>query len=396
MLFEDTRMRHPPHLFCHAEFFKPNRYERRKFYHDADCFLHSCALVYGAIYELGPSERRDVALIAGRKRRSSAQTGVLQSRLDEPDEPPDTEPPDTEPPDVEPPVVELPDTEPPDVEPFYEPDFDPESPPDEIEEIIAQPRDSFVDLAKEDVKKLFSKESESVFYQRQLQVIFEKEYFHWVTVRALSELVQEEILAAEVLPLPGTGTITIYRSIGYRYWKRDADEIVKLVSRFSDSAFTSALGAHGETMFDAALPTVGFMPTGWKVRSYGAAGWTETGHDLDRVFERDGIAYGTEIKNTLSYIEKNELEIKIKMCKHLGLRPLFIVRMAPKSYVNLVAEEGGFTLIFKYQLYPFGQKAFADEVKARLRLPTDSPKRIEHGTGKRLLDWHLKKLKAGR
>jgi hypothetical protein len=62
--------------------------------------------------------------------------------------------------------------------------------------------------------------------------------------------------------------------------------------------------------------------------------------------------------------------------------------MAPKTYVNDVAEMG----IFKYQLYPFGQKAFADEVRARLGLPTDCPSRIEDGTVKRLLDWHLKSL----
>lgn len=223
--------------------------------------------------------------------------------------------------------------------------------------------------------------------------MFEGKYFHWITVRALSELVQEGILAAEVMPLPQTGTITFYRSVGYRYWKRDADEIVKLVSRFSESSFTYALGAHGETMFDAALPTVGFMPKGRKVRSFGAAEWTETKHDLDRVFERDSIAYGAEIRNTLSYIDRDEMEIKVRMCKHLGLRPLFIVRYAPKSYVNFVREEGGFTLIFKYQLYPFGQKAFADEVQARLRLPTDSPARIEDGTVKRLLDWRVKRLK---
>jgi hypothetical protein len=135
------------------------------------------------------------------------------------------------------------------------------------------------------------------------------------------------------------------------------------------------------------------MPKGRKVHSFGTAEWTETGHDLDRVFERDSIAYGTEIKNTLSYIDRDEMEIKVRMCKHLGLRPLFIVRYAPKSYVNFVREEGGFTLIFKYQLYPFGQKAFADEVQARLKLPTDSPARIEEGTVKRLLDWHLKGLK---
>jgi hypothetical protein len=75
------------------------------------------------------------------------------------------------------------------------------------------------------LKAFFSGESESVLYQRQLQVMFEGKYFHWITVRALSELVQEGTLAADQLPLPRTGTITFYRSVGYRYWKRDADEV---------------------------------------------------------------------------------------------------------------------------------------------------------------------------
>lgn len=253
-------------------------------------------------------------------------------------------------------------------------------------------RDAYVDIAKRDLLKFFKENSSSVFYQRQLLVIFEKEYFHWITGRALGELVEERVLAATECPLPETGSIMFYRSPNYRYWKRAANQIIKLVSQFSTSSFARALGAHGETMFDAALPRCGFMPTAQKVRRYGEVVWTETGHDLDRVFVRDGIAYGTEIKNTLSYIDKEELEVKVRMCKHLKLVPLFIVRMAPKSYVRLVEEDGGFTLIFKYQLYPFGQKAFADEVRAQLRLPTDSPTRIEDGTVKRLLDWHLKRL----
>src|SRR5258708_143166 len=126
----------------------------------------------------------------------------------------------------------------PDVDPFLEPDSDPEGFDEPEEEAVAQQRDSFIDLAKSDLKNLFAQEPEAVFYQRQLQVMFEKRYFHWITVRALSELVQEGFLAAEVLPLPGartaTGMITIYRAIAYRYWKRDAEEIVKLVSRFSE------------------------------------------------------------------------------------------------------------------------------------------------------------------
>jgi len=308
--------------------------------------------------------------------------GVLSSRHEKPDPEPDSEP---EEPDHEP---DLETNEP---EPYSEISDWPEDP----DFGRVHPPDSFVDAAKVDLRGFFVKESESVFYQRQLQVIFEQKYFHWITVRALEELVQEGAIAREVLPLPDTGIITFYRAIRYRYWKRDADEVVKLVCRFSESSFTYALGAHGETMFDAVLPTIGFMPKGRKVRSFRGVDWTESNHDLDRVFERDGVPYGVEIKNTLSYIERRELEIKVRMCQRLALKPLFILRFAPKSYVQFVKENGGFTLIFKYQLYPFGQKAFADEVRARLRLPTDSPARIEDGTVKRLLDWHLRQVKRG-
>jgi hypothetical protein len=278
----------------------------------------------------------------------------------------------------------------------YEPDLDPDvsEPADEPE------RDTYVDRAKEELVAFFNLRPESVFYQRQLVVMFEDEYFHWITARALSELVGEGQISSEKEPLTGgetpSGFITLYRANGYRYWKRDADEIVKLVSQFSDQAFTKGLGLQGEAMFDAALPTVGFLPKGREVTSYNGKEWTETKHDLDRVFERDGIAYGTEIKNTLGYIEKVELNMKIKMCQKLGLRPLFIMRGSPKSYNNLIREVGGFALIFKFQLYPYGQKAFADEVRKRLELPTDCPARIADGTVQRFLKWHLGTLKKGR
>jgi hypothetical protein len=276
---------------------------------------------------------------------------------------------------------------------FDEPDFDPEIPSHALEE----PRDPYVDRAKAELRAFFRDKPKAVFYQRQLQVIFEEKYFHWITVRALKELVEEKAIAASVLPLlggskTGTGSIMLYRATTYRYWKRDADEIIKLVSRFSEPSFTSALGAHGETMFDASLPTAGFLPTARKAQSYQGKNWTQTKHDLDRIFERDGVGYGVEIKNTLGYIDKEELETKVQMCRFLDLRPLFIVRYAPKNYVNLVRGEGGFTLIFKYQLYPFGHKQFAEEVRVRLMLPTDSPARIEDGTVKRLLDWHAESL----
>ncbi len=158
-----------------------------------------------------------------------------------------------------------------------------------------------------------------------------------------------------------------------------------MVARFSEPAFTLVLGRHGETLFDAALPRGGFMPEGRNVTSYRGKTWTKTRHDLDRIFERDGVGYGTEIKNTLSYIDREEMEVKLEMCEHLGLTPLFIVRMAPKSYFEQVRQRGGVTLIFEWQLYPFGHEAFAKEVRGRLGLKVDCPKGIQDGTIDRLV-----------
>jgi hypothetical protein len=225
-----------------------------------------------------------------------------------------------------------------------------------------------------------------------MQVLFEHDYFHWITDRALTELAAEGIIGEETEPMPVIRHITFYRARTHRYWKRQAEEIKRLVGQFSTPEFTAAIGAQGEQMFDAALPRFGFMPTGTKVRNYRGKEWTKTRHNLDRIFERDGIAYGAEINNTLKYIPSDEFRIKREMCSFLGLKPLFIIRYAPKSYNYEVFKEGGFTLIFKYQLYPHGQKGFADEVKGRLGLPVDAPVRIYDGTVQRFLNWHTRSV----
>jgi hypothetical protein len=257
---------------------------------------------------------------------------------------------------------------------------------------VPDPRDAVIDQAKIALAQFFEEEKTGVFYQRQLQIIFERDFFHWITARALAELVAENVIAASSEVLPNVGSIRIYWKSKHRYWKRQANEVIQIVSEFSRSDFAHAMGAHAEMMFDAALPSVGFTPTGREMRSYNGKVWTETNHDLDRVFERDGVGYGTEIKNTLDYIPREEMRIKVAMCGFLGLRPLFIVRMAPKNYVNEVQEAGGLTLIFKYQLYPFGQRLFAEKVREMLRLPIGCPDRIADGTCQRFLQWHVKHL----
>src|SRR5262245_51994527 len=98
-----------------------------------------------------------------------------------------------------------------------------------------------------------------------------------------------------------------------------ANQTLKIVRRYSVPAFAIGMGAHAETMFDAALPSVGFMPRARDVRSYGGR-TTSRLKNLDRVFERDGVLYGAEIKNTLDYIDRDEFVEKMLICKDLELR----------------------------------------------------------------------------
>ena len=270
----------------------------------------------------------------------------------------------------------------------HEPDYEPREP--EAEEL--PPRDHVVDRAKDELEGFFAINNAAVYYQRQLQVVFEQKYFHWITAHALRELVAERKITVEIMTHPTIGVIAMYHAPGHRYWRRQANKIIDLVSRFSEPMFTLALGAHGEMMFDAALPRAGFMPTARKVRSYGGRTWDETAHDLDRVFERDGIAYGAEIKNTLAYIDRGELDVKLRMCLHLGLRPLFIVRMAPKNYIDEVQKlrrVSPWSLNFSSIR---SRKVFPDRVKATLDLYTDSPLKVHDGTVLRFLNWHLRKI----
>ena len=118
----------------------------------------------------------------------------------------------------------------------------------------------------------------------------------------------------------------------------------------------------------------------------------ETEHDLDRVIEADGRVYGVEVKNTLKYIPKAELEIKLAMCRFFGILPLLIMRFSPKVYNFEVAKTGGFALLFKDQLYPFGQDAFAARVRKELGLPVHCPPSVPEGVLVRFRNWHAKQV----
>ena len=113
----------------------------------------------------------------------------------------------------------------------------------------------------------------------------------------------------------------------FRSFRRDAATLVSLVGQYSDPNVCASLGLHGLR-------------------------WTETGHDLHFIFERDEVAYGVEVKNSLSYMEQDEFRIKIRLCKHLNVRPVFAVRMLPRPWIIELVSAGGYAMIFEIPAVP--------------------------------------------
>ena len=59
---------------------------------------------------------------------------------------------------------------------------------------------------------------------RQLEVHFEVEFYHWITNRAVADLVEREVLRMESRDLTGGGVIHILWHRRNRYYRRAASE----------------------------------------------------------------------------------------------------------------------------------------------------------------------------
>lgn len=228
---------------------------------------------------------------------------------------------------------------------------------------------------------------ETVFYSRQLEVLFEKEFFHWVTNRALRALVDEGHVKSEgrQLDIGSEMKLVWYRT--FRFYKRAGNAVFDLVNRYTNSATDGTLGMQGEHLVLAAFARRQFVLVAEESSSYRDRKWASTGHDLDFIFERDGRGFGIEVKNTLGYMDIDEFVTKIRLARHIGVTPIFAVRYLPATWIDALVKSGGYAMIMKYQFYPWTHQELAGEIRTKLQLPVDTPKKIETGTMMRLEKW---------
>lgn len=264
------------------------------------------------------------------------------------------------------------------------------------EEEVERPRDPVIDEAKSVLmEKFFQPDTTRVYYGRQLEVLVERNFFHWITKKALNELAQEGQISGDHI---GTDTFVahLYWPKRHRYPRRQMGEILELINAFSDNTFTRALGLTGETLLDASMARIGFRVLDQNVRAWEGRDWTATAHNLDRLVARDGILYGVEVKNTLGYIEREELRIKIEICRTLGAIPLFIFRSAPKTYIHRINLAGGFALLHADQFYPLMAEELAKRVRDTLTLPVRVVSQWPATSLDRFEKWHVRQVEKAR
>jgi len=145
---------------------------------------------------------------------------------------------------------------------------------EDVAEPVPRLRDAAIDTAKSTIiESIFNATSEEVFYQRQIEILLEDHFFHWITTKALKELAQERRLETELVELSNNNKVRFYWLRKNRYFIRKRKEIQSLIEEHAGD--NQATGDHGEMMFDAALPRFGFLPTAINVNSHKGKRWTK-------------------------------------------------------------------------------------------------------------------------
>ena len=204
-----------------------------------------------------------------------------------------------------------------------------DQPFEEFEVFEEIPRDSTIEDAKNAVEQYFSENPKSILYTTQTEVLFEKDFFHWVTGKAIRELVDNHTLTQSLVPLypdKPAPRVKFIHLPAIRYTKRIISRKLEIIRENSAEPVGRGCGRQAELLFSRALMNKKFNLLAEGAREWNGRQWTETGHDLDYIFERDGLTYGCEIKNRFEYIGREEMDTKVEMCRFLDIIPLFIVR----------------------------------------------------------------------
>jgi len=210
-----------------------------------------------------------------------------------------------------------------------------------------------------------------VFYKKQIQVVFEDQYPHDVTGKAVNELIEDKFLKAETRAFgKNMHVIFVYRH-NVRYTAMAIKIRIKILERFSDDEVNDGVGKYAEILFGHMFERNQFKIIGRNTNTFRSKAWSESDKNLDFIIEKDGISYGVEIKNRFDYMEQDEFEEKLEMCQFLGLLPLFPLRCPSEQQYAQMKDCGGLALKFKTRIFPPGFQGLVTDIWNNFRLPVN-------------------------
>jgi hypothetical protein len=96
----------------------------------------------------------------------------------------------------------------------------------EVYDDLLRPDDERELEARDHYRRFFDTNRDRVFFSRQLEVLNEREYFHWITNRAIRDLEAEGQIRSEWRKLSTGTSIKLLWHRGYRFYKRSANNLV--------------------------------------------------------------------------------------------------------------------------------------------------------------------------
>lgn len=232
---------------------------------------------------------------------------------------------------------------------------------------------------------------DSVFYKKQIQVIFEDQYPHDITGKAVNELIDEEFLKAEPRTFEKNMSTIFVSRRNLRYTALKIKEQIRIMERYSDDELNDGVGKYAEILFSHMFEKNKFHIMDRNTNTFGGRTWSKSDKDLDFIIERDGINYGVEIKNTFDYMPHEEFREKLEICQFLGLLPVFPLRCPSPQQYELMKGDGGLALKFKSRIFPPGNQKLVTEIWNHFRLPVTIWESILPPIEHIFLNYHLNK-----
>lgn len=252
--------------------------------------------------------------------------------------------------------------------------------------------DSYVQQAVEDLKEWFNdNREERIGYMRQLAVIFEDDYYHWITYNAIKYLHKQGFLKKDQRKWGKDKSLNIFYTPEIKYKSRKEKKIINIVQTLDENS--REIGDTGEYVVERTLGRMTNMDwVGKETRSYDGKEWTDTDENLDLIYEYNDVGIGIEVKNRLSYPEKQTILNKIKICNHLGLKPVFICRMMPYERQNILNKQDGFGLRFKRLILPNHLTGFENDLRDIMHIPASSDDVLDEKAVKVFKDHFISEL----